>query len=200
MQLDEAYFEAQAADNVRKTTQAVLEFRNTTLRQLSALAQSQLRSTLDVQFAQVLVSEAERECSRRKQCRKALAQLAAAMGAEDGATYALSEVPMPPAPDADPRGYIDAAIADRPDLKALKLHSESAVHQARAEQDLNYPTVNVLASGGEVPIHDSTIHHEYGAVGVNVNIPIFNGGLYSARSAAASSSKGIREGCLSQGS
>ena len=186
MQLDEAYFEAQAADNVRKTTQAVLEFRNTTLRQLSALAQSQLRSTLDVQFAQVLVSEAELANVRAESnAEKALAQLAAAMGAEDGATYALSEVPMPPAPDADPRGYIDAAIADRPDLKVLKLHSESAVHQARAEQDLNYPTVNVLASGGEVPIHDSTIHHEYGAVGVNVNIPIFNGGLYSARSAAA---------------
>jgi outer membrane protein len=45
--------------------------------------------------------------------------------------------------------------------------------------------VNVLAAGGEVPIHDSTIHHEYGAIGVNVNIPIFNGGLYSARSATA---------------
>ena len=186
MQVDEAYFEAQAADKVRKTTQAVLDFRNVTLRQLSALAQSQLRSTLDVQFAQVLVSEAELANVRAESAaQKAQAQLVAAMGAKGGATYVLSEVPMPAAPDADPEGYISAAIADRSDLKALQLHSESAVHEARAEHDLNYPTVNALASGGEVPIHDSTIHHEYGAVGVNINVPIFNGGLYSARSAAA---------------
>jgi len=42
-----------------------------------------------------------------------------------------------------------------------------------------------LATGGEVPIHDSTLHRDYGAAGVNINIPIFNGGLYSARSAEA---------------
>jgi outer membrane protein len=92
---------------------------------------------------------------------------------------------LPPSPDADPAGYINEAIANRPDLKALQLHSESAMHEARAERDLNYPTVNALAAGGEVPIHDSTLHHEYGAVGVNINVPIFNGGLYSARAAAA---------------
>jgi len=67
----------------------------------------------------------------------------------------------------------------------LRLRGDSAMHEARAERDLNFPTVNALAAGGEVPIHDSTIHHEYGAIGVNVNIPIFNGGLYSARSATA---------------
>jgi outer membrane protein len=50
---------------------------------------------------------------------------------------------------------------------------------------MNYPTVNALAVGGEVPIHDSTIHQDYGAVGVNMNIPIFNGGLYTARAAEA---------------
>jgi outer membrane protein len=59
------------------------------------------------------------------------------------------------------------------------------MHQARAERDLNYPTVNALASGGEVPVHDSTIHRDYGAAGVNINIPIFNGGLYTSRAAEA---------------
>ena len=63
--------------------------------------------------------------------------------------------------------------------------SESATHEARAEKDLNFPTVNALAAGGEVPIHDSTIHRDYGAVGLNINVPIFNGGLYTARAAEA---------------
>jgi outer membrane protein len=186
MQVQEAYFAAQAAESVLRTAQAVLDFRRVTLRQLSALAQSQLRSTLDVQFAQVMVSEAELAQVRAEtDLRKAQAQLAAAMGEETEGNYTLTDEPLPGAPDPDAAGYIAEAIANRPDLKALKLHSESAIHEARAEHDLNFPTVNALGTGGEVPIHDSTIRHEYGAVGVNINVPIFNGGLYSARTAEA---------------
>ena len=186
MQAEEAYFSAQAAESVRKTAQALLDFRRVTLRQLSALAQSQLRSTLDVQFAQVMVSEAELALVRAESnVQKAQAQLAAAMGDQGDPNYMLADEPLPVSPDPDPAGYIHEAIADRPDLKALKLQSESAFHEARAERDLNFPTVNALAAGGEVPVHDSTIHRNYGAVGVNINVPIFNGGLYSARSAAA---------------
>jgi outer membrane protein len=186
MQVQEAYFAAQAAESVRKTAQAVLDFRRVTLRQLSALAQSQLRSTLDVQFAEVMVSEAELAQVRAEtNVRKAQAQLAASMGEETEDNYTLTDEPLPAAPDPDAAGYIADAIANRPDLKALKLHSESAIHEARAEHDLNFPTVNALGTGGEVPIRDSTIHRDYGAVGVNINVPIFNGGLYSARTAKA---------------
>ena len=186
MQVQEAYFAAQAAESVRKTAQAVLDFRRITLRQLTALAQSQLRSTLDVQFAQVMVSEAElAEVRAESNAQKAQAQLAASMGEEGDTNYTLADESLPPSPDADPAGYINEAIENRPDLKAMLLHSESATHEARAERDLNYPTLNALAAGGEVPIHDSTIHHDYGAVGFNINIPIFNGGLYNARAAAA---------------
>jgi outer membrane protein len=107
------------------------------------------------------------------------------MGEETEAHYTLTDEPLSAAPDPDAAGYITKAIANRPDLKALKLHSESAIHEARAEHDLNFPTVNALGTGGEVPIHDSTIRHDYGAVGVNINVPVFNGGLYSARTAEA---------------
>jgi len=186
MQVQEAYFAAQAAESVRKTAQAVLDFRRITLRQLTALAQSQLRSTLDVQFAQVMVSEAELAVVRAESnVQKAQAQLAATMGEEGNTNYTLVDESLPPSPDADPASYINEARANRPDLRALQLHGESATHEARAERDLNYPTVNALAAGGEVPIHDSTIHRDYGAVGFNINIPIFNGGQYTARAAEA---------------
>jgi len=186
MKVQDAYYAAQAAESVRNTAQAVFDFRRVTLRQLNALAESQLRSIVDVQFAQVMVSEAELAVVHAESsAQKAQAQLAAAMGEEGNTNYTLADEPLPPGVDVDPSAYIDEAIANRPDLKALQLHSGSAAQQARAERDLNYPTVNALASGGEVPIHDSTIHHEYGAIGVNINIPIFNGGLYSARAAEA---------------
>ena len=184
MQVRDTYFAAQAAESVLKTAQAVLDFRRVTLRQLTALAQSQLRSTLDVQFAQVMVSEAELAVVRAESnMQKTQAQLAASMGEESRQRYVLTEEPLPADPDADPAPYIDQAITSRPDLKALHLRSESATHEARAERDRNFPTVNALAAGGEVPVHDATIQHEYGAVGVNVNIPIFNGGLFAARAA-----------------
>ena len=158
MQVQEAYFAVQAAESVLKTAQAVLDFRRVTLRQLTALAQSQLRSTLDVQFAQVMVSEAELAVVHAESnVQKAQAQLAASMGEEGNTNYTLTDESLPPSPDPDAAVYISEAIDNRPDLKALRLQSESATHEARAEKDLNFPTVNALAAGGEVPIHDSTI-------------------------------------------
>jgi outer membrane protein len=162
-----------------------LDYRQVTFHQLSALAQSQLRSTLDVQFAQVLVSEAELAVIRAQaSLDKAEAQLSEAMGEEQVGNYTLQDEPLPDVPQADSAAYVGQAVADRPDLKALRLHSQSAMDQAKAERDLNYPSINALASGGEVPVHDSTIHQNYGAVGVNLNIPIFNGKLYSSQAAA----------------
>jgi outer membrane protein len=186
MQVQEAYFTAGAAESVRKTAQAVLDYRQVTLRQLTALSQSQLRSTLDVQFAQVMVSEAELAVVRAdSNVQKAQAQLAESMGEEGTGNYSLTDVSLPDDPNADAGGYIKEAIANRPDLKALRFQSESASHEARADRDLNFPTVNALAAGGEVPVHDPSIRHEYGAVGININIPIFSGGLYTARAAEA---------------
>src|ERR1700761_7790757 len=127
MNVQEAYFAAQAAESVRKTAQAVLDFRSVTLRQLNALAQSQLRSTIDVQFAQVMVSEAELAVVRAEStAQKAQAQLAASMGEEGASNYTLVDESLPPSPDSEPSGYIQQAIVDRPDLKGLRLHSESA--------------------------------------------------------------------------
>ena len=95
--VDEAYFATEAAESVRGTAAAVLAFRRTSLRQLTALAQSQLRSTLDVQFAQVLVSEAEMAVVQADSTvQEARAQLAATMGEDTVADYVLAEQPQPP--------------------------------------------------------------------------------------------------------
>lgn len=186
MQVQQAYFAAEAAESVRKTAQAVLDFRRVTLRQLTALAQSQLRSTLDVQFAQVMVSEAELAMVRAdSNVQKAQAQLAAAMGEESATSYTLADEPLPADPDADPASYLAEAIANRPDLESLRLRGDSAAHEALAQRDRSFPSVNALATGGEVPVHDSTIRHEYGAIGFNINIPVFTGGLYTSRAAEA---------------
>src|ERR1700735_3078830 len=64
IEVQQAYYQALAAESVLKVAQATLDLRRLTLRQVSALAQSLLRSTLDVSFAQVNVSQAELELFR----------------------------------------------------------------------------------------------------------------------------------------
>jgi outer membrane protein len=189
--VDEAYFATQAAESVQKTALAVLDFRRTSLRQLNALAQSQMKSTLDVQFAQVLVSEAELALAQAdSNTQKAEAQLAETLGDNGDVSYylpdyVLADEPLPSEPDSNPSNYIHDALQNRPDIKAMQLQSESAHRYAKAEKDLSYPTISAIGTAGAIPVHDSTLHQNYGAIGVNLNIPIFNGGLYSTRSAVA---------------
>jgi outer membrane protein len=68
---------------------------------------------------------------------------------------------------------------------ALQDQLESAQKFGRAEHDLWRPTVSALGVVGEAPVRDSHIPNWYGAVGLNINIPVFNGFLYNARAKAA---------------
>lgn len=184
--VDQAYFATEAAESVRGTAQAVLDFRKTSLRQLSALAQSQLRSTLDVQFAQVLVSEAQMAVVQAdSNVQQARAALAAAMGEDTVVDYVLAEQPQPPLLEDDVTSYIHEAMATRPDLKALTLQEQAAQQYANSESKLKYPTISLLGTAGEVPDRDHTLEQNYGAAGVNISLPVFNGGLYSGREAEA---------------
>ncbi len=177
--VDEAYYGVQAAESVRQTALAVLDFRQVSLRQLSALAESQLRSTLDVQFAQVLVSQAQMAVARAdSNVLKARAQLTEAMGDSNDPNYQLTGQALPPDLENDVNIYIHEALQNRPDLKALLLDAQAAHQFSLSEKKLSYPTVNLLGSAGEVPVHDQTLHQEYGAAGVNISVPVFNGGLY----------------------
>jgi outer membrane protein len=184
--VDQAYFSVQAAESVMQTAQAVLNYRSLSLRQLTALAQSQLRSTVDVQFAAVLVSEAQLAVYRaNSELQAARAQLTAAMGDESDPDYGLRDEALPPPPDNDVTVYINEAFATRPDLKALNLRAQSAHQFALSEKKLSYPTIDLMGTAGDVPEHDSTLKSQYGAAGININVPVLNGGRYSSEYAEA---------------
>jgi outer membrane protein len=93
--VDEAYYGVQAAENVRHTAKAVVDFRRVVLRQLNALAQNQLRSTLDVQFAQVLVSEGELAVVRANSAVDERGQAASAALAHATSLFAYSRITSP---------------------------------------------------------------------------------------------------------
>ena len=181
------YFAALGAQAVEGVAQAALDNRRLVLRQIDALAASSLKSTLDVRFAQVAVSEAELTLYQaQSDFSAAQARLSAALGYERTQAFTLAEesLPGPPAPDADP--LITEALSQRPELASLSLNRDAAHRFAEAEKDLRNPTISAMGTAGAVPAHDLGYHGDnYAAAGVNLNIPIFNGGLFSARRSEA---------------
>lgn len=183
----EAYYQVLGAEAVLRAAQAAQANRNLIARQLSALAASELRSTLDVNFANVLKSEADLAVVRAKSTvAQQRSRLATAMGRTQQIASSLVDADatataLPPAPD----GLQQQAEAQRADLVAAQAQQQSAAAFALSEKRLNYPTLNVLGAAGQIPYRDHTLKDNYAAAGFNLNIPIFNGGLFAARRAEA---------------
>ena len=190
----EAYYDVLGAEAVLRAAQGARDNRALISRQLTVLAQSELKSTLDVNFAKVLESEAELAVVRADSTvAQQRAHLATAMGLRNPITAPLENVPaptaaLPPTPDS----LLAQAQAQRADLGAAKSQQRAAAEFSIAEKKLNGPTLNVLGAAGQVPFHDHTLHDSYAAAGFNLNVPIFNGGAYRARQAEAAEEAGAR--------
>lgn len=183
----EAYYQVLGAESVLCAAQAAQANRALILRQLSALAQSELRSTLDVNFAKVLESEAELAVVKAQ---SVVAQqrnrLTTAMGQTQLVSAPLADIPPTSEPQpAAPDDLTQQAQVQRADLSAAQAQQHAAQEFASSEKRLSYPTLNALAAAGQVTYHDHTLHDDYAAAGFNLNIPVFNGSLFAAKRAEA---------------
>jgi outer membrane protein len=182
IEVNQAYYQALAADTVLKVAQAVVDNRRLSLRQVQALAQSSLKSTLDVSFAEVAVSETELALFHAESdVLASRARLTAALGAAQTERFELTDEPLPPTLDPDPEVVVDQAVKQRPDLAALRLSRDAAHRFAQAERALSRPTVSLMGVAGDLPATDPRLHGTYSAAGVNVSVPILNGKLHAAR-------------------
>jgi outer membrane protein len=186
--VDQAYYGVLRADAVLRVAQQTVNERQQVVDQASALEKARLKSGLDLSFAQVNLSQAQLDLVRaQNDLNASYADLATALGLPGGQAFSLAETPTPAPPDpASADRLVAQALLDRPDLQSLRLDTSSAQKFAYAERDLNRPTVSALASAGTVPI-SGPIASTYAAAGVNVEIPVFNGFLFSARHAEAQS-------------
>lgn len=183
--VDEAFYRALGAQALIQVATQTVNARQTTANQIQALANARLRSTLDVSFANAQLAQAQLLLlDARNQSVTAQADLSALMGDDSSTVYRLvDETPAaPPTAPADAAPLVQQAFSQRPDLKSLQQHAAAAHHFATAEHDLSLPTVTALGAAGDAPWRaDQIPSGAYGAAGVNINIPIFNGFLYSAR-------------------
>jgi outer membrane protein len=180
--VDAAFFAAQQAQSVTRVAEQTVATRRLFLDQVSALATNKLRSELDVSFARVNVEDAKLLLSKaQNDLQSAFAQLANLMALREPKTYRLVEEPLPPEVSTNIAEFVEQALRSRPDLLSLRNSRDAALKFARAEKALRYPTLSAVGSAGVIPIGDSALPDNYAAAGLSLSMPLYAGGLYSAR-------------------
>jgi outer membrane protein len=187
---DQAFYSALTAQALLEVAKQTVATRNTTENLVSQLTQNKLRSTLDLSFAQVNASQAQLlQLDAQNNSEATMAALDAVLGLDHSATYTLvDDTSQPPAPPQEVDALIRKGLQQRPDLQSLEYGTQSAQKYARAQWDQLLPSISVLGTAGTAPIRVDQYYvtNWWGAVGVNMNIPIFNGFLYSAQAKEAS--------------
>jgi outer membrane protein len=187
LRVNQAYFGALRSQAVVKVAQQTVSARQQLADQVGQLAQNKLRSQLDVSFADVTVSQAKLLLLRSQNLvQAAFAELTRALGAQQTVTYQLAEEPMPPSPQADVEGLVQQALQNRPELAGVRLTRDAARQFEDAERDLKRPTASFVGVAGYMPYIDQINRpritpNEYAGAAVNLEIPIFNGHLFTAR-------------------
>ncbi len=152
------------------------------MNQVSTLASNKLRSELDVNFAKVNLDEGKLLLLRAEnENASALTRLSTLLGYQEPQAFQLIEEPLPHPASSNVDQLVQFALLHRPDLERLRLEGEASKHYAKAEHAANYPTLSAVGSAGVIPIGDPTFRKDYAAAGLNLSIPLFEGGLYQAR-------------------
>lgn len=185
--VDQAFYNSLETRALLDVAQQTVDARQLIVNRIGALTQAKLKSDLDLSFASVDVARAKLlQLEAKNNYAAALATLSAILGYPDQQTFDLVESSSAPEqPDLDVNPLILEALRQRPEVLALQDQVASAEKFAQAEHDLWRPTISAAGSAGEVPVRNPSLPNWYGAVGVNINIPVFNGFLYNARSKSA---------------
>jgi len=190
--VDQAFYNALQTVALLKVAEQTVAARQLVSDQITTLFQNKLRSQLDVSFANANLAQARLlllDAQNNQQA--ALSSLSEILGYSSQQPFDLvdSAEQLKPPPDSVSK-LVDEAFSNRPEIAAQTYESQAAQRFQKAERDLLFPRVDALGVVGRTPYSNtlagiSPFTSWYGAVGVNVNIPIFNGFLYPARAREA---------------
>lgn len=185
--VDQAFYNSLDTQALVRVAEETVEARQTLVDKVEALTAAKLKSELDLSFSKVELARAKLLLlEARNNSQAALAGLSAVLGYPSEQNFQLLEEtgPLTP-PTLDVQPLIQQALEQRPEIKALQFEVAAAQKFGNAEHDLWRPSVSALGVVGEAPVRDDHLPNWYGAVGVNIDIPVFNGFLYNARAKAA---------------
>ena len=186
--VDQTFFNAVETKALVTVAQETVRARQTFVDKIQALTNAKLKSDLDLSFANVdlargklLLLEAVNNYDA------ALNALSAILGYKDLQNFdPVEEINQatPPAPDVNT--LVMQAMLQRPEIQALQDQVSGAEKFSRAEHDLKKPSISAIGVAGYAPARaNQLLSDHYGAVGVNINIPIFNGFYFDARAKTA---------------
>ncbi len=177
------YFSALAAEAVLHVAQQTLDTRQLLLDQVTALATNKLRSQLDVSFAQVQLQQARLLLEKsQNDADAAMASLSTALGYREFHQFQLvDQSPSVNSANGDVASLTQTALSHRPEVLMVQDERDALSRFARAQRDARLPTLEAVGVAGDAPTHDSHLPDDYAAGGLQLSLPLFAGGLYSAR-------------------
>ena len=186
--VDQAFYHTLQTQAVLTVAQQTVKDRQTVSDQVGALFKSKLKSELDFSFANVNLAQARLLLlDAENNLNAARASLSAVLGFQNLQEFQLvQDSNAVAAPPDSVDQLIATAFLMRPEILSLEFQTESAQKFQKAERDLLFPDIQALGAVGDTPVRNPIISSWYGAVGVNIDIPVFNGFLYNARSKEAS--------------
>jgi outer membrane protein len=150
--VNRGYFGVLQAQAYVTVANETVRARQTLTDQVTALANANLKSHLDVNFAAVNLSQARLLLIRSQDAvEQAYADLARGLGQEQVVRYTLASVAAPAAPPGSVEPLIADAIQNRPELRNAQLQLQGAQSFEQAEADLSRPSVSFIAVGGGLP-------------------------------------------------
>jgi len=187
---DQVFFQTVEAQATLRVAQETVAARQSLTDQGSALTAAKLKSDLDLSFVQVNLSQAKLlQLDAQNNLDAAKAALSEVLGYDKQTDYQLVEDnggSLPTLP-SDAESLVTTAIENRPDLQSLRFTEQAAQKFSRAQREQLLPTISALGVVGATPTGSSQYFTSdwYGAVGVNMNVPIFNGFRYHAQATEA---------------
>ena len=185
--VDQSFYNTLETKALLRVAEDTVKARQLFADQIQALTSAKLKSDVDLAFAKVDLARAKLLLlDAQDNYEASLSTLSAILGYPNRQDFVPVEpsVPVTP-PAADAASLIQQALDLRPEVRSLRDQVQAAEKFGRAEHDLWWPTVSAMGVVGGAPVRDPSITSWYGAAGVNVNIPVFNGFLFNARAKSA---------------
>jgi outer membrane protein len=110
-----------------------------------------------------------------------MASLGAALGRKDPGPIILTDDHRVAAAPPELSDVVASALSQRPDLLNLRYLRDAAQSEAAAAKDANYPTLAAVGVIGNSFAEASNLPDRYAAAGVQLSVPLFEGGAFLAR-------------------
>jgi outer membrane protein len=182
LQVDRSYFDVLKAQALLRVANETVSSRQIVYDEIAALAQNKLKSDLDQTYARANLEEANQLVLQAKNAVEvAYSKLSEAMGFQSVQKFSLNDSAPQKFPEKSLGLLVSQALQSRPEVVDLRDQVQGSQKEAAAARDARFPKIEALGSLGRTTTGGSAVYGDYAAAGIDIEVPLFTGGLLSAR-------------------